>query len=849
MITPVLVLHGKLSVAISLKQALERDTRFEVHPFTTPDASVDYLHEHPQDVVLVDLSSLRDSAESVVGWLRQAQPDILVIVSPPPSEATVSSLGINAVLNANYRPKDVVSAIETVMRGVEPPSTTAQKSGITGMLEHIFDDPPPPPPMPETLPEHGSLEDVLHQMGHGDFGFADDDTGATPRDPQSHGAEFNELLDSLSPNDDRRRGRSNFDDLVDSLRRDQPPPSRSRMTDFIIRGGIDSLLNDIDNAPPPDRFRSVTGKNYTDDAMRNYQNLAREEPPMPDVLGGGTVSELVTGVNDKGFQKVLSILRGDEVDESSDIVHAEDSDFEYSSGVIDVLSRPDDPGFDFDDVPSVEASPAHIILEQTVGDFSLDELLDNIERQIPGNVNLPMIRPMPAHVREDAERRWRAALQAERATNAPFMRPAKFDEAFESDIPPDMPPDVPEGFFSDQTTRPSRVQKYETKPELMDTEWLDSPLGVAKDTLALIKSFDQPAPPPATPTPAAPPPKPPESLPEKIAEAKEPPKPPIIPGIPEAAPAGTSVEKGDSAEWTEWTDLQTADFNTQFELMAAFEVENAEGEQSTGALYTEVPVDVPPPQIDRAAQLALQLTDFSLETTAEAVVLVRDGEIVGRAGRMSVEELASLEPVIVAAWNAGRRDARVQFVNQQDTGRDYLLYACRTEEDFLLSLIFKGSTSMGDIRRQGNRLVKALTSVPEDLPVPVAPPPAPAVVDPGPREPFAYVWLLRDPNSYIDNPVAQAITAGMQMQLQEASWRIHELHVSEDYIYVYAEVPGEEPAFRTIRDLKRRSAEIARAQNGSIQPDNLWADSYLIVTPGRNLDIEEIQQFINFERM
>jgi hypothetical protein len=66
---------------------------------------------------------------------------------------------------------------------------------------------------------------------------------------------------------------------------------------------------------------------------------------------------------------------------------------------------------------------------------------------------------------------------------------------------------------------------------------------------------------------------------------------------------------------------------------------------------------------------------------------------------------------------------------------------------------------------------------------------------------------------------------------------------------VYAEVPGEEPAFRMIRDLKRRSAEIARAQNGTIQPDSLWADSYLIVTPGRALDIEEIQQFINFERM
>ena len=62
-------------------------------------------------------------------------------------------------------------------------------------------------------------------------------------------------------------------------------------------------------------------------------------------------------------------------------------------------------------------------------------------------------------------------------------------------------------------------------------------------------------------------------------------------------------------------------------------------------------------------------------------------------------------------------------------------------------------------------------------------------------------------------------------------------------------MPGDEPAFRVVRQLKQRSGEIAYALNRGVKADQLWADSYLIVTPGRPLDLEEIQQFIGFERM
>jgi hypothetical protein len=62
-------------------------------------------------------------------------------------------------------------------------------------------------------------------------------------------------------------------------------------------------------------------------------------------------------------------------------------------------------------------------------------------------------------------------------------------------------------------------------------------------------------------------------------------------------------------------------------------------------------------------------------------------------------------------------------------------------------------------------------------------------------------------------------------------------------------VPGENPPHEIMRDLKRRSAEIAHAQNPDITPQMLWADAYLILTPGRELETEEILEFVNFQRM
>ncbi len=523
------------------------------------------------------------------------------------------------------------------------------------------------------------------------------------------------------------------------------------------------------------------------------------------------------------------------------------------------------------------------------GEFSLEELLANIEQQLPAH--RPKVLPLPSWLRESRH-----------SEDSFILREPDF---LPKELPPDLPEEIPgeptpvgsavetsENLYPDQTTQPARGQQIEAHPENLETEWLEQQPRSLGETVVFPPPETLPEEIPPEPTivhqpdalPEAvaswdvpdqtadtwatwdePEPEAPEALPEEIEAVAE----PVAAGVDEV-PAEASAEV--PADNSGWYDLESKDFNTQFELMAAFEVVDEEMGVTapSGALYTEslgdsagAPPSQPPPQVPEAeqdpyiAQLALSLTDASLELTAEAVLLTRQQEIIAYSGEMPEEEFNELRDLIADDWDAQPGGGRIRFLTAPGSGVDYMLYSRRTEDDLTLSLIFAGTMPLRDIRRQGQRLINALLSVPEVPEATVMSKPvtdktlvAPPIADDAAvRTPYACVWLLHDPNAYLDAAVSQAITTGLSIQLREQQWRIHALQVREDHVYLLAEAPGEDPAYQLIRDLKRRSAEIAHTQNPAYSPDDLWADGYLVVTPGRELDVEEIQQFINFERM
>ncbi len=285
-------------------------------------------------------------------------------------------------------------------------------------------------------------------------------------------------------------------------------------------------------------------------------------------------------------------------------------------------------------------------------------------------------------------------------------------------------------------------------------------------------------------------------------------------------------------------------FSTEFERLASFNLSVDEAD-ITPPLGMQVIQD---PYI---AQIALSLTQISLEEIA-AAILTRHDEVIAVAGRMGRADIEEIRAAIHDRWEPDSDQASIRFVTLPSSGRDYMLHSRRTINDLTLSLVFQGSTPLRDIRRQSKRLIEALMAVPEPEPAAVsddALDSALAPVDSDVRGVYTYVWMLKEPNERLNDVVARAIEAGMRVQLQERSWRILNLAVGDEFVYLMADVPGEIPPYETIRDLKRRSASIVRSQNPSMGRAELWADSYLIVTPGRELDAEEIQQFINFERM
>ena len=436
-------------------------------------------------------------------------------------------------------------------------------------------------------------------------------------------------------------------------------------------------------------------------------------------------------------------------------------------------------------------TPARRILESTSeadqadSSFSLDHLITNIESQLPPN--RAKVQPLPSWLK-----------------------------------PPEPPPSLPEIPDADETV--THNVAFEAAPFVMDTgEQPDIEPAFDWDSA----TFDE------------------TTLMGAAALAAQ----PALTGDEETSWLEMIAPEEDASAETVVAGSAVSEASYEPDAMDAdWEAVDAEAEASARAMQAE---HIDDPYI---AQLALSLTDVSLELTAEAMLLTRGQDIAAFAGRMSRDELLELRQVIDDDWEATANDARIRFLRLPTSGKDIMLYSRRTVEDLTLSLVFDGAAPLKDIRLQGKRLMDALAAVPEAPVEIVLPPPADeAEQDESlpdlPRSPHAFVWLLRDADASLARPVAQAIVTGLNQQMIEHGWKVREMRASEDHIYLFAESPDTQPPYVAVRELMRRSAQIAHVQNPSLDARALWSDAYLVVTPGRSLDAEEIQQFIQFERM
>lgn len=269
------------------------------------------------------------------------------------------------------------------------------------------------------------------------------------------------------------------------------------------------------------------------------------------------------------------------------------------------------------------------------------------------------------------------------------------------------------------------------------------------------------------------------------------------------------------------------------------------------------------------AQMAVSLTQASLESTAEATLLTRGDELIAYEGQLTELDIQEFMNAIVSGWESLREgQSRIRYLTLSSNGQDYMLFSRRTHEDFILSMVFAGKMALKEIRQQGNKLAAALQAVPEMPLVNEAAAPELDEDDPSQSKPskgglrlgssvppseslvkYSFLWLLRDAAYNLESATAEAINAGLRVQLMEMGCHVEEVSVEEDYVFVLASIPESAAPQVMVRELQSRAANIAKIQNPAIVPARLWAESYFILSPGRALNVQEIQQYLNFYRL
>jgi DNA-binding response OmpR family regulator len=832
-------------------------------------------------------------------------------------------------------------------------------------------------------------------------------------------SEFGEVLDAVAhsqPSDfERSPDERAFHDLVDSMRGPEDAGKR--------RTWLDELLTSIaadasrDGVPP----EASGALDYVLDALR--QTAQTSGPGGESDLDDTTIGEVIDGLFEPSFEGVLAALSGEEIDvgnyeepsyasEGAESLEPRDDDRVAPDEMSDedrpawlslyeteevepppVLPEEEVPVEEIEE-PPVEPEdsskyPATAVLSaaESDDDFSFDDLLSQIESQLPANLaGRPNLKPLPS---------W-----GTRALRAPDVN-ALFDRAEgiqpERIVSPEQPRRGPqpleeEAAADDQDTRPSRAlrdeiesasfQDRDTQPlgPIIPDEARARPIEVWEDSAApsaddipmlsmddLLAMADLPseagteeiraeiARRAARPDEELPEEELPDDQHESPGEAPfdvsddevvqafyagvrrdQPPVPAEVDEHFEHVEADEADEEFEPAyaaadeefeppyaEADEEVEPTYAEADEEFEPTYAAadgefeppyaEPDTAEVDEHFEPTYAEADEEVEPAYVDadepsaiepdddhlipvpieeaarlleedvyideeaEIAQAAVQLMQFSLESSAQATMLSRPGRLLAASGDLPNSE--ALFRIVDDAWQSATTvsDSLIRFINLPDVG-EFLLYSAQVENGMTLSMIFHADTPVRVIRRQARRLSESLDLIPETPEPPAAettpsrptglrPPEGlrdaveeqeveaesisapPGGEETGPATAYTCLWLPFDPGLELQGDLVGGLSMWLQDITEQNAWELEELDILPDYLLLTVSVPqkllADDVMVRLMEETTRRSADDFPdlAVEGS-----LWADGYYVVSPARPLSEREIARFITYQR-
>ena len=762
----VLIINKQLGFSVRTKQSLEQLGGFEVSPFTTADAAVEYLQSHPHHIALVDFTMPGPTGTDIIHAIRRVQPNIGIIGSPeiPDVINAARSLNLGGIVDVPCSMRELVPVINRVVGDLQDilPETAEmrpeQDTETVPMTDMDVNTP--------AAPDFSSLDSVLVRMGGMDYTVGTDTVDV---------------------------------DMSDAGYADD---GDTGTIEFVLRGDMTALKEQFDK--PQQRPMDSEAA----EALDVFQKLAAEEPPMPAMEDSGTIRDLKEEVSKSNLYAVVEAIMEDHTDpnDPADVTDnpTDDAPPPPPSMLPGEKSATPPPVIEEPPIPE-GATPAEIVLrsaETSAEDMrpSLEELLDSIVKSESTDDNSGRTRP-------------------------PWLRD---------------------------------VERFVREPDFLNDALPLLEASVDDATTNTVETLDRYGEDDAPPTP-------PSNLPE-------------MPGDADTSPL--SIKESNRLQ---------ADLGSTLQQAAASAIVPVENEDQDD---TDDPI---------IAQMALSLTQLALESTAEAILLARDNEVVSYAGDLPFEDMAHLHETLAGDWDAKPGEARIRFTTLADSGQDYMLYSRKTDGGFTLSMIFEGTSPLHNIRQQSNKIVDALYSTPTELDdeqataeelatidelyeledevaqeendamastqallvarndrsdaelsSAVADVTAPQIVTPeetGPLNPYTYLWMLSDPDLALSREAAQAVVLRLHDWLTSIGWDVHILQVYEDYVYLMIGVPDDETAQEIISEMKEFSARIVAQIDPVPDESQLWADSYCFLTPGREMTQDEIQDFINFERM
>jgi REP element-mobilizing transposase RayT len=132
------------------------------------------------------------------------------------------------------------------------------------------------------------------------------------------------------------------------------------------------------------------------------------------------------------------------------------------------------------------------------------------------------------------------------------------------------------------------------------------------------------------------------------------------------------------------------------------------GEQAAGSVRSAAQPDENEPiwlkDVSRAAQ---HLTRLTLESSAQAALITRKGELWAYAGQLSQAAAQELSASLTRGGWMGESDL-LRFIRLKATSAEHMLYATNLAEGLILALVFDAETPFSTIRTQANSLAHSL---------------------------------------------------------------------------------------------------------------------------------------------